>query len=144
MGSKVHDIGIAVPNLQQAAEFFQHVFGVCSARVESDEVKNLYIDFENFTLHTMEDPGRLRGEPFGRLDHIAVMVDDLDETTERLAERGVTMAWEKPVRAARYRSNFTNEDGGVGVVFQLADEHVDDREWLEFKPGMMESLARKS
>jgi len=144
MAATIHHVGIAVPDLQKAVKFFNDVFGVGSARVESDQVKNLYIDFENFTLQIMEDPGRLRGETFGRLDHIAIMVDDLDQTTERLAAHGVTMAWDKPVRVEQYRSNFTNQDGGVGVVFQLGDERVEDGEWQQFKPEMLDALATKS
>jgi predicted enzyme related to lactoylglutathione lyase len=141
MAARVHHVGIAVPDLQKAARFFADVFGVTSTQVESDEVRNIYLEFENFTLQITEDPGRLHGEPFGRLDHIAINVDDLDETTARLAEHKVSMAWEMPVRVEQYRSNFTRRDGGVGVVFQLADEHAETRPSQPFRPELIEALA---
>lgn len=143
MAAKVHHVGIAVPNLQEAAKFFYEVFGVGSAKVESEQVKNLYIQFDNFQLQIMEDPGRLGGAPFGRLDHIAIHVDDLDETTQRLEANGVKMAWDMPVRVEHYRNTFTTDQGGVGVVFQLADELGEIGRSQEFKPEMMDALAKK-
>lgn len=143
MAARVHHIGITVPNLEAAAKFFYEVFGVGTQKVESEQVKNLYIPFENFILQICEDPARLGGAPFGRLDHIAIEVDDLDVTTERLKSHGVEMVWDPPVVVEKYRSNFTTEDGGVGVQFQLADELAHERESQEFHPEMMEAVAKK-
>jgi len=143
MAARVHHVGIAVPNLQTAAKFFFEVFGVGTRQVESEKVKNLYIQFENFTLQICEDPGRLAGAPFGRLDHVAIMVDDLDETTKLLKERGVEMVWDPPVCVKGQRCNFTTDLGGVGVQFQLGDELGNERESQEFVPEMMASVADK-
>lgn len=143
MAAKVHHVGIAVPNLAEAARFFYEVFGVGSAKVEAEQVKNLYIEFGGVQLQIMEDPGRLAGEPFGRLDHIAIQVDDLDETAERLKAKGVNMAWDMPVRVEQYRSTFTTDEGGVGVVFQLSDELGETRPSQPFKPDLMDALAKK-
>ena len=144
MEAKVHHVGIAVPNLKKAAQFFSDVFGVENIHVESDQVKNLYIQFGDFYLQIMEDPGRLRGELFGRLDHVAINVENIDETVLRLQKYGVSMVWDKPVRAGQYRCNFTNEEGGVGVVFQLGDERIEGGEFMEFDPDMMADLSAKS
>ncbi|WOX07028.1 VOC family protein [Microbulbifer pacificus] len=143
MTARVNHVGIAVPDLKKATKFFADVFGVTTVEVESDQVKNLYLKFENFTIQIMEDPGRLSGAPFGRLDHIAIDVDDLDETVKRLEGHDVQMAWDMPVRVEQYRSNFTTENGGVGVVFQISDEHGGDRPSQVFSPEMMDALARK-
>src|SRR3974390_1004895 len=141
MPARVHHVGIAVPNLEEAAKFFYDVFGVGTQKVESEQVRNLYIQFENFTIQICEDPARLAGAPFGRLDHIAIQVDDLDETTQRLKERGVEMVWDPPVSVKEQRCNFTTDQGGVGVQFQLGDDLGYERERQEFHPGMMEAVA---
>jgi len=143
MPARVHHVGIAVPNLEEAAKFFYDVFGVGTQKVESEQVRNLYIQFENFTIQICEDPARLAGAPFGRLDHIAIQVDDLDETTQRLKERGVEMVWDPPVSLRQFRSNFTTEQGGVGVQFQLGDELAHERKGQEFRPELMEAVAKK-
>ncbi|MXO60650.1 hypothetical protein GRI89_13985 [Altererythrobacter salegens] len=143
MAAKVHHVGISVPDLDRAVKFFADVFGVTSAKVESDEVRNLYLEFENFTLQITEDPGRLYGETFGRLDHIAITVDDLDTTVQRLQDHDVAMVWEKPVRVGDVRCNFTRRQGGVGVVFQLSDEHGATHPSQEFHPGMMTDLIEE-
>ena len=80
---------------------------------------------------------------FANCCHIAINVDDLDETTARLKEYDVSMVWDAPVRVKQYRSNFTRRDGGVGVVFQLADELAETRESQPFRPEMIEDLAEK-
>ncbi|WP_066554681.1 VOC family protein [Croceicoccus bisphenolivorans] len=140
MAAKVHHVGISVPNLDHAVKFFADVFGVKSAKVESDEVRNLYLEFENFTLQITEDPGRLYGEKFGRLDHIAMVVDNMDETAKALKDYDVDVVWDPPVRVQHYRSNFTRRNGGVGVVFQLTDELGETHPTQKFYPEMMEQL----
>jgi predicted enzyme related to lactoylglutathione lyase len=141
MAARIHHIGITVPDLQQAAKFFYEVFGVGTAKVESEKVKNLYVQFENLSVQICEDPARLGSAPFGRLDHIAIHVDDLDDTSKRLQEQGVAMVWKVPVKVDKWRNNFTSDDGGVGVQFQLADELAHEREGQEFRPGMMDAVA---
>jgi catechol 2,3-dioxygenase-like lactoylglutathione lyase family enzyme len=143
MAARVHHIGITVPNLEAAAKFFHDVFGVGTRSVEDEKAKNLYIPFGDFQLQICEDPNRLGDAPFGRLDHIALNVDDLDETTERLKAHGVEMVWDPPTTLRQYRINFTTEHGGVGVQFQLSDELAYEREGQEFKPGMMEAVTDK-
>jgi hypothetical protein len=91
-----------------------------------------------------EDPARLAGAEFGRLDHIAIQVDDLEDTTKRLAEQGVQMVWDPPVTVQQYGTNFTTDHGGVGVQFQLSDELAHQREGQEFRPEMMEAVAAKA
>jgi len=144
MAARVHHIGIAVPNLEAAAKFFYDVFGVGTQKVESEQVKNLYIQFENFSIQICEDPARLAGAPFGRLDHIAIQVDDLDDVTKRLKDNGVKMVWDPPVTLHNARCNFTTEDGGVGVQFQLSDELAHSRKGQKFHPEMMEAVATKT
>jgi catechol 2,3-dioxygenase-like lactoylglutathione lyase family enzyme len=141
MAARIHHIGITVPNLETAAKFFFEVFGVETEKVESEKVKNLYLTFENLKLQICEDPTRLGGAEFGRLDHIAVSVDDLDETTRNLKAHGVDVVWDPHVVLHQYRSNFSTDKGGVGVQFQLNDELAHERGGQEFHPEMMEQVA---
>jgi catechol 2,3-dioxygenase-like lactoylglutathione lyase family enzyme len=143
MAARVHHIGIAVPDMETAVKFFREVFGVGSRAVESEKVKNLYIEFENFTVQVCEDPDRCAGAPFGRLDHIAIEVDDLDETADRLEAHGVDVVWERPAVMRQYRTHFTTEQGGVGVQFQLSDTLAEERGGAEFYPEMMKAVAEK-
>lgn len=143
MAARIHHIGIAVPNLQEAAKFFYEVFGVGSQHVAAEQLKNLYIQFENLSLQIVEDPARLAGAKFGRMDHIAIHVDDLDDTTKRLKEHGVDVVWNPPVKLEQWRNNFTTEEGGVGVQFQLADQLAHERGGQEFRPELMDVVAPK-
>jgi len=142
MAPRVNHVGIVVPSLEKAAKFFHEVFGVGTSAVESPLVKNLYLKFENFTLQICEDPARLGGAQFGRLDHIAFDVDDLDETQARLKEHGIYMVWDPHAGSKTGRANFTTDKGGVGVQFQLADK-LGDRGGQEFRAELMEAVARK-
>lgn len=144
MAARVHHVGITVPDLQKAAKFFYDVFGVGTEKVESEQVKNLYVQFENFSLQIVEDPARLNGAPFGRLDHIAINVDDIDETAKKLKEHGCNLVWDVPVIVQHMRCQFTGQQGGVGVVFQLGDELGRERGGQEFRPELMEAVADAS
>jgi catechol 2,3-dioxygenase-like lactoylglutathione lyase family enzyme len=122
--AKIHHVGIAVPNLERAAEFFREVFGVEPRAVQVEGVRNLYMVFANLEIQICEDSARLGDAPFGRLEHIAIQVDDLDDTADRLAAHGVKLTSPEHTEVRQYRNNFTTEDGGVGVMFQLIDERA--------------------
>ena len=141
---KVSHIGIAVPDLQKAADFLITAFQLDPKTTRPElNVKNLFLDVAGFSVQLVEDEGRLGGAPFGRLDHLAIEVDDIDETAELLQAAGAELAWPEPLVTGKARSQFTTEEGGIGVVFQLSDRLAEERGGPQFTPDALAALAKK-
>jgi len=63
---------------------------------------------------------RLNGE-LGKLDHVAIEVEDLDRACVALAEQGIKMQSEVALSAGPMRFKFTRPDTTLGITYQIFD-----------------------
>ena len=96
MLKKIDHIGIAVADLAASRPLFERVLGLELVRESTSErAKVAFFRLGDSEIELVEflTPERreatLRGEAVGRLDHIAIEVDDLDHATAELRTQGV-------------------------------------------------------
>ncbi len=94
---KFHHIGVAVKDMDKALEYYQSlgIIATIEPEVQEDGIKLRYVQIGSITFELVqpvegESPQKeflnSRGEG---IDHIAFSVDDLDEETAKLVEKGV-------------------------------------------------------
>jgi methylmalonyl-CoA/ethylmalonyl-CoA epimerase len=123
---KIDHIGIAVADLDTARRFFQGALGLePSWESTSERARVAFFRLGESEIELVEflTPDRreatLRGEPLGRLDHVAIEVDDLEQTTSRLHAEGVRHGDE--VRSSRGVSVQTEPETTSGVALQFVE-----------------------
>jgi catechol 2,3-dioxygenase-like lactoylglutathione lyase family enzyme len=96
MLKKIDHIGIAVADLAASRQLFEQLLGLELVRENASErARFAFFRLGDSEIELVEflTPERreatLRGETVGRLDHIAVEVDDLDRATAKLRTQGV-------------------------------------------------------
>ena len=67
---------------------------------------------------------RLGDGNVGRLEHIAIEVDDVEVVREELRRAGVEMQTDRPMPTAQSRSYFTRPETSGGVVYQFLDRRL--------------------
>lgn len=88
--AKLRHIAISVPDLKEAAKFYEDSFGMERMR-ENDIAINLSDGVMNVTLlrfPTDEMAGDERGKDFFGLHHIGFETDNAEELTERIKNNG--------------------------------------------------------
>ncbi|MET4803840.1 VOC family protein [Bradyrhizobium sp. LB11.1] len=96
-----------VPHLQLGAEFLGS---------QNQNVQIELIEFGDPLIREM----RLGGAR-GRMDHIALEFDDVEEARAVLAERGVQTQGDTLMIVGSMRCYFTRPETSLGVVYQLLD-----------------------
>lgn len=93
----VHHVSIAVPDVDEALDFYTRVLGLT---VREDRPASLgpgaWLDIGGQQLHLV-----LSDTPEPRGQHFAVLVDDLDATTAELRAAGVSVSDAVPIGSAR-------------------------------------------
>jgi len=138
---RIDHVGIAVPDLDQAIDFYQRVFGMrCVHREENAEqgVAEAMLAVGPATgPTTVQDPTRLQllapltpDSPIARfldrsgpgIQQIAYTVADVDATSAALRERGLRLLYDEPRRGtAGSRINFVHPKDAGGVLVELVE-----------------------
>lgn len=126
---KLRHIAITVPDLEEAAQFYEKTFGMTRSMVSpiavllTDGVVSLAI----LKFQTDQQAGDERGKDFHGLHHIGFVDDDLDGMTAKIEENG-----------GRYHMRLPNTEEGAtevkfrdpnGVVFDIVDSGYATRAW---------------
>ena len=129
---RVHHIGIAVRDLEEALRFFSEVLGLeveDTVIVEDQGMKAAWLSLGDVKLEVMEPLGP--DTPVGRfldrrgegVHHISVLVDDIGEVSERLREAGVRLVYEEARKAYDGSLiNFLHPKTAHGVLIELRQE----------------------
>lgn len=130
---RIDHIGVAVPDLDEAIDFYQRTFGMTCVHVEENEEQGV----REAMLQVGPSPSGgcvqllapLRADsPIGKflerngpgVQQVAYTVSDIDATCAALAERGVRLLYEKPKRGtAGSRINFVHPKDAGGVLVEL-------------------------
>jgi catechol 2,3-dioxygenase-like lactoylglutathione lyase family enzyme len=123
---QLNHVGIAVADLQAADRFMTEVLGLdrVDGPPDPSQTAAMY-RCGAIEIQLVQDAERLAGAPVGRLEHIAIDVEDLTALEARLCAAGAELQYEEPVvwgDSQRFRTQFTRETGGsLGVKFQLTE-----------------------
>jgi methylmalonyl-CoA/ethylmalonyl-CoA epimerase len=132
---RIDHVGIAVPDLDAAVEFYQRSFGMICAHVETND--------EQGVREAMMQVGPAAGGPMlqllaplrpdsaiGRfldrsgpgIQQLAYTVADIDVTSAALRERGLRLLYDQPKRGTGgSRINFVHPKDAGGVLVELVE-----------------------
>ena len=131
--TRVDHIGIAVPNLEETIRFYEDVLNLsCTGTevVEDQKVKVAFFpvgDTELEFLESTSDDGpiaKFLEKNGGRagIQHIALRVDNIEEATKNIQEKGYKMIDEKPrYGAGGARIAFVHPKSTGGILLELSE-----------------------
>lgn len=132
---RIDHVGVAVPDLDAAIEFYQRVFGMQCTHVEDNEEQGV----REAMMSVGPTPGggavqllapltpestiaKFLGKKGPGLQQVAYTVTDIEATSKELRERGVRLLYEAPRRGtAGSRVNFVHPKDAGGVLVELVE-----------------------
>ena len=123
---RINHIGVMVEDLANAQHWLAEIFGMPLSRsvdlpggVHGEFYRCGEIDIEVIRIGDADARAkRLRGTNV-RIDHIAVEVDDLEGTLNRLSALGVKTTMPQPRLSGNVLSTWTAEETTGGISYQL-------------------------
>jgi len=127
MFKSLDHVGIIVDDLAEAKRFYERVLGLKLVRELDAPERNLkaaFYSLGNTQVELIEvthpvDRGMRLGNASARIEHLAVIVDDVDVAAAELADSGVRMQTEEPVVMGNRRMYFSVPETCDGVTYQL-------------------------
>jgi len=129
---KINHIGVAVEDLNEAIKFYEENLGLETEGIEEvkeQKVKVAFIPIGESRIELLQstDPDgsiskfiEKRGEG---IHHVALEVDRIEETLQKLKEKGVQLIDEKPrVGAHRMKIAFLHPRSTRGVLLELCEK----------------------
>lgn len=127
MQARIDHVGIVIRDMEPAQRFAREVLGL-ELKLEPPPTPNRTAflawpgDPARVELVQLVDAGereRRLGDAEGRLDHVAVEVDDLEAAIAELQQRGVQFTTEEPVAIRNIRTVWTRPETSGGVMWQV-------------------------
>jgi methylmalonyl-CoA/ethylmalonyl-CoA epimerase len=128
MLKRIDHVGIVVDDLEAAGRLLSDVLGMRLTRTVEIPERQLHAAFyrcgeTDVELIQLDDPearaSRLGDGP-ARVEHIAIEVDGtIEEAAPRLAEAGVRMVFDEPMRTRAAVSLWSDPESTHGVAFQF-------------------------
>lgn len=136
---RIDHVGVAVPDLDAAIDFYQRTFGMTCVHVEENQEQGV----REAMLQVGPSPeggcvqllAPLRPEsPIGKfldrngpgVQQVAYTVADIDATCAALRERGVRLLYDEPkIGTAGSRINFIHPKDAVGVLVELVQLNIE-------------------
>ena len=130
---KVDHVGIAVNNLEETLKFYEEVLGLkCEGTevVEEQKVKVAFLpvgDTELELLESTTEDGPIakfitKNGGRGGIQHVAVIVDNIENAIEEVKAKGYKMIDETPrYGAGNARIAFCHPKGTDGVLLELSE-----------------------
>lgn len=130
---KINHIGVAVKDLDEATKFYGEILGLEIGGIEEvreQKVKVAFVPLGESRIELLQstDPAgpvarfiEKRGEG---IHHIALEVERIEDTLQKLKERGVQLIDEKPrIGAHGMRIAFLHPRSTKGVLIELCEKH---------------------
>jgi methylmalonyl-CoA/ethylmalonyl-CoA epimerase len=133
---RIDHVGIAVPDLAAAIDFYQRVFGMRCVHQEENEEQGvreamLAVGTEDGTGAMLQLLAPLRPDSTiakflersgPGVQQVAYTVEDIEATSAALRERGLRVLYDKPRRGtAGSRVNFVHPKDAGGVLVELVE-----------------------
>ena len=139
MVTTIDHVGIAVPDLDVAIEWYADTFGLQATHIEVNEEQGvreamLSAPGDNggpavqllAPLNESSTIAKFIGRNGPGIQQMAYRVSDLDATCAHLRERGVRLLYDEPRRGtADSRINFVHPKDGGGVLIELVEPAAD-------------------
>jgi methylmalonyl-CoA epimerase len=129
---KVEHLGIAVPNLEEAARFYQQALGLPLEGVENIEGQKVRVGFFPVGESRIElvEPAapdspisKFLEKKGAGLHHICLEVEDLNAALEELKAKGVRLIDSEPRPGAHgYNIAFVHPQSASGVLLELTEK----------------------
>ena len=129
MIEKIHHVGIAVNNLDEALKFYRDTLGLhvhASATVEDQGVKAALLTIGQSEIELLEPlspesaVGRFLQRKGEGLHHICFQTPDVDSELEGLKQKGVELVDQKPRKGLAGMICFLHPRASRGVLTELA------------------------
>jgi methylmalonyl-CoA epimerase len=130
---KISHIGVAVKDLDEATKFYGEILGLEIGGIEEvreQKVKVAFVPIGESRIELLQstDPAgpvarfiEKRGEG---IHHIALEVERIEDTLQKLKERGVQLIDEKPrIGAHGMKIAFLHPRSTKGVLIELCEKH---------------------
>lgn len=128
---RIDHVGIAVPDLDEALDFYQRVFGVASVHEEVNEaqgVREAMVQVGDTYLQLLaplnaeSTIAKFIDRSGPGLQQLAFTVTDIDDAMARLSEAGVRLLYPQPRSGtAGSRINFVHPKDCGGVLIELVE-----------------------
>ena len=127
MKARVHHVGVVVASLERTGAFVRDVMGLDLALEPPplpDGVRTAFYSSEGARVELIEIPdskarAKRLGDDEGRVEHIALEVDDVHAWMARLRAKGVRFTTDEPVRVRENEAVWTVPETSAGFVWQL-------------------------
>jgi methylmalonyl-CoA/ethylmalonyl-CoA epimerase len=125
---KMHHIAIAVPDIDEALEFWQNALGLELDHVEEVPSQKAQVGFlpvgdceVELVRPTVDDTGvaRFLEKKGAGLHHICLEVDDLEAMIHQLKEKGIQMIDDEPKVLEGRKLAFIHPKSSTGVLVEL-------------------------
>ncbi len=133
---RIDHIAIVVPNVEEAAEFYEDTLGLSVAHVEEVAGQGVIVAFMPAGRSEIElvEPiaedssvARFLGKHGPGIHHICLEVDDLEATLARLKEKGVRLIDETPtIGSGGKRVAFIHPKSTFGVLVELYETTAEE------------------
>ncbi len=128
--TRVDHIGIAVPNLEEALKFYEEVLGLKCEGIEEVAEQKVRVAFlpvgdsEIELLESTDPEGPIAKFIASRgpgIQHIALRVENIEETLGELKEKGIRLIDEKPrYGAGGAQIAFVHPKATTGVLLEIS------------------------
>jgi methylmalonyl-CoA/ethylmalonyl-CoA epimerase len=129
MIEKIHHIGIAVRNLDEALKFYRDTFGLqvhAQDTIEDQGVKAALLTIGQSEIELLEPTrpdsavGRFLKRKGEGLHHICFQTPNVDAELEELKQKGVDLVDQQPRRGIAGMIGFLHPKASKGVLVELA------------------------
>lgn len=134
--TRIDQMAIAVPDLDEALAFYERVFGLTPshrARAEVDGVDEAMLEVAGVSIQLIAPIGedssvtRFLERRGPGLHHLGIAVRSIDEALDHLREQGVRLIDEQPrTGTSGHRIAFVHPQGTGGVLIELVEDGGDD------------------
>lgn len=113
-----HHVALRTPNFEAMEQFYSQTLGFPVVR-RWDDKKIIFIDIGSTTIELIgRDEATADTKPTGGWDHVALLVDNVDDAYAELVEKGVRIC-SAPTDAGEVRiAFFFDPDGNVLELFE--------------------------
>ena len=127
MRARIDHVGVVVRDMEPAQRFAREVLGL-DLKLEPPPTPNrtAFLAWEGdparvelVQLADAAERDRRLGEAEGRLDHVAVEVEDVEAAVAELKRHGVEFTTEEPVAVRNIRTVWTRPETSGGVMWQV-------------------------
>lgn len=127
---KIDHVGVAVKNLKETIEFFEHTFSLKPTKViETPKMRGAFIPIGDSEIELIQptDPelsiAAFIANNGERIHHVSIRVNGLEKVLQELKKKGIKLIDEKPrIGIHGVEIAFLNPESTKGILIELCEE----------------------